>query len=103
GTGVQELIEQLLSDDLAAISSRITRYDVEIGVDEAGRPASFKPFGTSILVAGPSGSGKSTVTTGLIERLTGLGYQFCLIDPEGDYEDFAGAGTIGTPDQPPNI
>ncbi|MGH8637993.1 MAG: ATP-binding protein, partial [Burkholderiales bacterium] len=41
-----------------------------------------------LLIAGPSGSGKTTVTTAFVERLYDAAYQFCVIDPEGDYYEF---------------
>ena len=44
------------------------------------------PYGVNVLVAGTSGSGKSTLATGLLERLAEQDYQFCIVDPEGDYE-----------------
>ncbi len=61
------------------------------------------PFGTSILLAGTSGSGKSTLATGILERLAEQGYQFCIIDPEGDYESFEGAVVLGDSNREPNM
>jgi hypothetical protein len=55
------------------------------------------------LFAGPSGSGKSTAATAVLERLAAAGYQFCLIDPEGDYETFAGAITLGDAARAPSV
>lgn len=55
----------------------------------------INPHGTNIMIAGSSGSGKSTATAGLLERLGEAGYQFCIIDPEGDYESFEGAVVLG--------
>ena len=101
GAGVQELIALLLEDDLAAVTDTLTRYDILIGHNASGGEVMLQPHSASVLVAGPSGSGKSTTTTGLIERLAEKGYQFCLIDPEGDYEDFAGAVTMGDNDEKP--
>ena len=37
-------------------------------------------------MAGPSASGKSSAVSGILEELVQLRYQFCLLDPEGDYE-----------------
>ena len=59
------------------------------------------PHGLNVLIAGPSGSGKSTTATGLLERLEEHRYQFCIIDPEGDYEAFEGAVTVGDPQRGP--
>src|SRR5262249_39046530 len=48
-------------------------------------------------------SGKSTLATGFLERLAEKKYTFCVIDPEGDYDTFASAATIGAPDRPPTV
>ena len=56
-----------------------------------------------MLLAGPSGSGESTLVTGFLERLAEHGYQFCIIDPEGDYENVAEAGVLGDAQRPPSI
>jgi DNA helicase HerA-like ATPase len=55
-----------------------------------------------VLVAGASASGKSSAVAGMLEELAEKGYQFCLIDPEGDFEHFAGALSIGSPTDPPD-
>jgi len=108
GAGVIEYIEMLFADDLASVASKRTRHDILLGTRAGSangkkKEVALKPYGTSILVAGPSGSGKSTATTGFMERLAEQGYQFCLIDPEGDYESFAGAITFGNQDLAPNV
>jgi hypothetical protein len=56
-----------------------------------------------VLFAGPSGSGKSTAATGFFENLAEQHYQFCLIDPEGDYENFIGALQFGSPQSAPDV
>src|SRR5262249_32620495 len=40
-------------------------------------------------------SGKSTAATSFLERLTEHRYQFCILDPEGDYEHLGGSVTLG--------
>jgi hypothetical protein len=39
----------------------------------------------------------------LLENLAEQQYQFCLIDPEGDYEQFEGAVTLGSPHRSPDV
>ncbi len=55
------------------------------------------------LLPGPSGAGKSTLAKAFLEALPDAGYQFCAIDPEGDYEEFEPALMLGSPQHPPSI
>ncbi|HZR80126.1 MAG TPA: HAD family hydrolase [Candidatus Binatia bacterium] len=86
GDGVAELAEALLRSDLAELEERVARHRVAVGTDGDGHEVELGPYGETVLVAGPEGSGKSTIATGLLERLADAGYQFCLLDPEGDHE-----------------
>ncbi|HWE36939.1 MAG TPA: HAD-IIB family hydrolase [Isosphaeraceae bacterium] len=95
GAGVVQLIEALEVDDLAGVEPRLTRHHVLLGTRDDGREVRIPPYGRSVLVAGTSGSGKSTLTAGLLERLAEAGYQFVIIDPEGDYADFELAVGLG--------
>ncbi|HEV2729788.1 MAG TPA: DUF87 domain-containing protein [Terriglobales bacterium] len=92
------MANQLLDDDLARYDQRLSRHSVSLGkrADKSGEEVRISPSRNSILVAGPSASGKSTAVSGIVEQLAKQGYQFCLIDPEGDYEGFARALSFGT-------
>lgn len=103
GAGVIELIEKLIADDLHEFEPALSRHNVLLGRDHNAREIRIKPYGGSVLVAGPSGSGKSTAAIGLLERLAHRGYQFCLIDPEGDYEEVAGAVVLGDNEHAPGV
>lgn len=105
GDGVSELVEQILADDLAQFRDRLLRHRVLLG---KGGPTEeedvmLDPYGPSMLIAGSSGSGKSSLATGLLERLGKTGYQYCVIDPEGDYSTLEGAVALGSSQQPPNL
>ncbi|MDQ3874273.1 MAG: HAD-IIB family hydrolase, partial [Actinomycetota bacterium] len=100
GAGVVELAERLLATDLEELEGELKRHDVLLGTRN-GEEIRFPPYGRGLLVAGPSGSGKSSLAGGLLERLADAGYQFCLVDPEGDYESFAGAVVIGDAERAP--
>lgn len=95
GGGVIELADRLVEEDLAGLDHRLDRYKVLLGTAENGDEVKLSPFGTNLLVAGPSHSGKSSFVTGLLERLARHCYQFCVLDPEGDYEGLEVAVTIG--------
>jgi HAD superfamily hydrolase (TIGR01484 family) len=84
GDGVAELIDLLLTSDLQHLPSH-SRHRIPIGLTADNNEASINAYGSCVLIAGPSGSGKSTIAHGVIEKLSELGYQFCIVDPEGDY------------------
>lgn len=87
GAGVTELIEKLIATDLIELAEKLERHDIELGFRADHAPVRIPVYGSSILVAGTSGGGKSTLTTGFMERLREKKYQFCIVDPEGDYSD----------------
>jgi hydroxymethylpyrimidine pyrophosphatase-like HAD family hydrolase len=103
GAGVAQLIDELLANDLRDREPRLARHHILLGRDGDGREIRVSPYGTNLLVAGPSGSGKSTVTTGFLERLAEAGYQFCIIDPEGDYDNLHEAVVLGDPRRVPSV
>jgi hydroxymethylpyrimidine pyrophosphatase-like HAD family hydrolase len=101
GAGVIELV-QMLACDLASVEPPVPRTRPSIGEmpdDSCYRLSRFD----KILVTGSSGSGKSTTVTALLEQLRELGYQFCVVDPEGDYEELADAVVVGDAKQVPRI
>ncbi|MFB4281877.1 MULTISPECIES: HAD hydrolase family protein [unclassified Nonomuraea] len=100
GRGVAELAGKLLAGDLDGLA--IPRHDVLLGHVE-GDEVRLPTYGIGLLVAGPSGSGKSTVTTALLERLAGDGYQCVIVDPEGDYAEYPGVTVLGDPDRVPGV
>jgi HAD superfamily hydrolase (TIGR01484 family) len=103
GEGVEELISLMIEDDLEQFDAKVRRHKILLGrAVEGHEEVCISPYRGSMLVAGPSGSGKSTVVTGVIERIAHKGYQFCLVDPEGDYEGFPGAIVLGTATNQPN-
>jgi HAD superfamily hydrolase (TIGR01484 family) len=100
GDGVIQLIEAILEDDLASYEHKLARHHLVLGeADEL--QVRIPSYGRTVLVCGPSASGKSTLTTRLVEALDEQKYQFCLFDPEGDYENFAGAMVFGGATSPP--
>lgn len=107
GEGVIELSERLIADDLAGFDDKLRRDAISLGhridSNDGQEQVFVGPRQGSILVSGPSGSGKSTAVGGLLEQLVAHGYQFCLIDPEGDYEGFTGALSFGTAKDAPDV
>jgi hydroxymethylpyrimidine pyrophosphatase-like HAD family hydrolase len=103
GEGVMELVEALLASDLKALAPRLARHQIAIGTALDGTPLYVPPYGENLLVAGTSGSGKSTFATAFLEALAERGYQFCIIDPEGDYDEPALAPALGDGSRPPQV
>jgi HAD superfamily hydrolase (TIGR01484 family) len=101
GDGVVELVDRMLQSDLRELEPALSRWDIELGRVADGTPVSLHPYGRRTLLCGTSGSGKSTLMTGLLERFGEKKYQFCLIDPEGDYDGFADAVVVGDEETPP--
>ncbi|MGH7766080.1 MAG: HAD-IIB family hydrolase, partial [Candidatus Binatia bacterium] len=103
GRGVIELADEIVRDDLKGRQDRLTRHHILLGHRESEGEVRMPPYGANLLITGASGAGKSTVTTGILERLNEQGYQFSVIDPEGDYESFEGAVAFGEEKQPPSM
>ncbi|RUU43342.1 DUF87 domain-containing protein, partial [Mesorhizobium sp. M6A.T.Ce.TU.002.03.1.1] len=101
GAGVRELIEGLISHDAASLDT--ARQRIEIGADDgSGAVMHLSPRGGSVLLAGTSGIGKSTLATALTERFVEQGFQFCVLDPEGDYEELEDVLVVGDAKSPPS-
>lgn len=97
GKGVEELVGKLI-DDEAALLARL-RDGIAIG-EAKKRPAELQPQDV-VLIAGRSGLGKSSLAIALTERLVDSKFQFCVFDPEGDYEGLENAVTVGDADTAP--
>jgi hydroxymethylpyrimidine pyrophosphatase-like HAD family hydrolase len=102
GAGVEELIDELVSSDLRRFEPKLTRAQLRLGTRADGAPLTVHAYGRRLLLCGTSGSGKSTLTSALLEQLCEKNYQFCLIDPEGDYHALPGAVVVGNEQQAPS-
>jgi hydroxymethylpyrimidine pyrophosphatase-like HAD family hydrolase len=104
GAGVTQLIDEMIADDLVSRESgSLARHDIALGKNTQGKQVGLSSFRVSALVVGSSGSGKSTVVAGLVERLRAARYNFCIIDPEGDYDSVESAVVLGSPEHAPTV
>ena len=101
GAGVAELVGLVLAKDAGLMDTE--RQRVEVGSDAAGAASVISPYGGCSLIAGTSGIGKSTLATLLTERFFKKGYQFCVLDPEGDYSHLENVVVVGDADAAPNL
>jgi hydroxymethylpyrimidine pyrophosphatase-like HAD family hydrolase len=100
GAGVIELAHLLTKSDLRMPG--IPRTQPTLGTTGDDKRVLISPFETT-LITGSSGSGKSTIATAILEQIRDLGFQFCVIDPEGDYAEFPDAVVIGDAKQEPGL
>jgi hydroxymethylpyrimidine pyrophosphatase-like HAD family hydrolase len=103
GTGVAELADELIANDLFRMEGKLERHLVLVGTRLDGVEVRIPPYGRNLLIAGPSGSGKSTLTAGLVERLIDKAYQVCIIDPEGDYSTLQAVVCLGNQERAPSV
>ncbi|WP_018431150.1 HAD-IIB family hydrolase [Hoeflea sp. 108] len=101
GAGVAELAAKILEKDAELMTC--SRQRIHVGADRAGVPAVISPYGGGSLISGTSGIGKSTLATLLTERFVEKGYQFCVLDPEGDYSHLDNVVVVGDANAPPSI
>ncbi len=95
GQGVIELIDKLLDNDLADIGIVDDAHQIVLGTEQNGVQSKFRSYDCRVLIAGPSKSGKSTASMAILHNLAEDGYQYCVIDPEGEYDHAPKAITVG--------
>jgi hypothetical protein len=92
GQGVVEIMDAICERDAELLPPRA---GIALGESADGRTIELLPGKGSALLAGQSGIGKSTIATALTERMAEKKYQFCILDPEGDFDGLDHAVTVG--------
>jgi hydroxymethylpyrimidine pyrophosphatase-like HAD family hydrolase len=103
GKGVIQLIDRLLKNDLQDLDCQLMRHYLPLGQRITEEPYTICPYGPNMLLSGTTKSGKSTMATFMLEKLLEKNYQFCLVDPEGDYLELPGVVRIGDNEHAPGI
>jgi hydroxymethylpyrimidine pyrophosphatase-like HAD family hydrolase len=103
GEGLSEIIDELIATDLRRLEGKLKQHLLPIGRRADGSLLTVPPYGVNLLIAGPSGTGKSTVAAGIVERLAGMAYQLCIVDPEGDYGALPDIITLGNQNHPLSV
>ena len=93
GSGVIELMEEILRNDLSSHSAWLGQ-PIGVGQDGRAQDVNLRAAGVN-LITGTSRGGKSTVTRAFLEGLGSANYQFCVLDAEGDYETLEHAVVMG--------
>jgi hypothetical protein len=92
GEGVLEIMEAIASRDAELLPPRA---GIALGHSADGKTIRLLPGKGSVVLAGQSGIGKSTIATALTEQMAEKHYQFCVLDPEGDFTGLDHAVTVG--------
>ena len=100
--GVIEMCDRLIKDDLASFATSLGNHMPALGDSPDGTTVRLDPRGTT-LIAGGSQAGKTTLVTAVIEQLSGSDFQYCIIDPEGDYSELRDAKVLGDSSHAPRI
>jgi hydroxymethylpyrimidine pyrophosphatase-like HAD family hydrolase len=103
GAGVVELIEELLHDDLRARDCQLSRRRMVLGLEESGEEILQCVHDFNALLVGTQGSELHAATSGLLQRLTARGYNFCVVDPEGSFTGLEHALALGSATQAPAL
>ncbi|MEQ1952679.1 HAD family hydrolase [Mesorhizobium sp. CN2-181] len=100
GRGVEQLAAEIVERDHDL--GRAPRNRIVIGRDAKDKVAELHPA-DCVLIAGSSGIGKSTLATAITELCREKKFQFCVVDPEGDYSELEGAVNVGEAAKAPDI
>jgi phosphoglycolate phosphatase (TIGR01487 family) len=91
GTGVREILLKIIESE----QTETNRHSLNLGTMEDEQDFTISSYRPGILLGGTSEGGKSTFASAIAETMVAAGYQFCLIDPEGDYLELPGTVVIG--------
>ena len=93
GIGVSELMERVCHEDARLVPPQ--RHGLVLGEDRSTQCVFLEPHRGCVLIAGVSGGGKSTIAAALTERMVEKDMEFCILDPEGDYDELEHAVSVG--------
>lgn len=102
GDGVLEVVAGMIESDLVTLPPKRRRRALCLGRDHQGEEVILPSRRASLLVTGES-SRTTYCAIALLERLCKSGYQFCVLDTQGDFAGFKSAVHFGTEDNPPAV
>lgn len=102
GKGVIELIDKILADDLNCLAGRLKRHDLPIGHEADGAEATLPGYGVQVLIAG-NAADRIVIANQLVDGFLAHHFQFCWIDPTGQFQPRNGAVTLGNSQRVPTV
>jgi HAD superfamily hydrolase (TIGR01484 family) len=97
GSGVRELMERMLDNDLADLEPKLVRHLLSLG-DGKAPPVLLTPYGGTTVVAGPAPAGRLPLAAAVfLQRLAEAGYQFCAIGTDVSWAAGDQALALGAP------
>jgi hydroxymethylpyrimidine pyrophosphatase-like HAD family hydrolase len=102
GEGVLEVVADIIETDLARLVPKKRRRALCIGRDPEGQEVVFPSRRASVLITGEPRT-TTSLGTALLERLCKAGYQYCVLDTQGDYLKIKEAVVFGTLENPPAV
>lgn len=102
GDGVLEVVAGMIESDLVTLPPKRRRHALCLGRDGNGDEVILPSRRASLLVAGEPAR-TTFCAMALLERLCKSGYQFCVLDTQGDFAGFKSAVQFGTDDNPPAV
>jgi HAD superfamily hydrolase (TIGR01484 family) len=101
GEGVMTFMARLAAEDGELLP--LDRHGIMLGEASDIGPVLLPTQAGNVLIAGQSAVGKSTIATALTEQMTQKGLQFCILDPEGDFEHLDHAVQVGSASLPASL
>jgi hypothetical protein len=102
GSGVIELINEIVGTDLRFLEAGLKRRHLTLGTRDPAHPVQISSYGHNLLVTATSGTDAFGLAASILEQLMNEGYQCCVIDPEGSYTSFQNTLAIGSDQRAPS-
>jgi HAD superfamily hydrolase (TIGR01484 family) len=102
GEGTSELIRSLVATDLEFLAERLP-HRLILGRKSDATDVWIEPYGKNVLLAGTQDSLQYTLVHQFLDRLQELGYQFTLLDRNGNFPCSAAGTVLGDRERSPSI
>lgn len=102
GDGVLEVVAGMIESDLLDVPPKRRRRALCLGKDADGVEVVLPSRRSSLVVTGNRRQSLA-LTEALLQRLCAAGYQFCMLDTDGEYLDLKSAVVLGTLENPPAV